>query len=382
MIQRIAELVALAPQRPSGSPGERRAQEHLSAQLQAAGLAPTWHAFTFRSSLYAYMALEFGLAALGLLLWLVSPWLAALVHGATLISWLGHATRRYPPFTRWLLPRRSSSNLIATKPATAPLRQRLVLMAHADAAWTGWIFEPGIVRLGAGGRQMVQLSACMLGLVVLDVGWGLMGGGWAAWVLGVALSLPLAVAALMNLQVVLQREVVPGAADNLSGCVGATVLAEQLSSDLPDDVELIVVITGAEEAGTCGSMALVGHVDWEPERTVVLNLDGLTNGRPQLIREGEVLPVAPDLHLEALALSLAQELDMPLEPRLIAAGATDALALRLAGHRTLSLVCIDPDLGTPLHYHHRSDSPDNLDPGQLDQSVEFLLELARRVSKG
>jgi hypothetical protein len=45
----------------------------------------------------------------------------------------------------------------------------------------------------------------------------------------------------------------------------------------------------------------------------------------------------------------------------------------------IALVCIDPDIGAPRHYHHPTDTPDNLDMTQFVLSVDYIEAVVRRL---
>lgn len=58
----------------------------------------------------------------------------------------------------------------------------------------------------------------------------------------------------------------------------------------------------------------------------------------------------------------------------------DALVPFLAhGYDAIAIVCIDPALGAPRHYHHPDDTVENLDMDQLMRSIDFSEALARAI---
>jgi hypothetical protein len=142
----ITRIVDECPQRSPASPGESRAQQILRDEMADSGGIPEFLPCRFSTSLYAVIALHFGLAALAGLLQAVSPAIALTLHLLVAVSYFGDSQKRFFLLRR-LLPWRQSQNLMVTFPARKPLRRRIVLLAHADAAPTGWIFQSPLARL-------------------------------------------------------------------------------------------------------------------------------------------------------------------------------------------------------------------------------------------
>jgi len=393
-LERIRALEALGERRLAGTATEKAAQASLGADLEAAGFRLEWRPFRFSQSLYASLMLHFGLATLGTGVGLWRPWLGAAQHALVALSY-GLESMRRGLLLRSLLPNITSQNLLAVKPAKAALRRRLVLVSHADAAFTGLVFSPALIKLAAGQpppglgwfrKQLGLATATVAALAVLELIAAL--GLWIVptWLLG-ALSIPAALVFLLNLDVVLRDRVVPGAADNLSGCAACVELATRLEGRLPDDVELVIVISGSEEAGTGGALRLAEAMDrsreWSPAETIVLGLDGLTNGALHFLEEGELwrLPVPPALEAAVRDTSAEHPAQPAVSRFVIPAGATDALPFLVRGFPAVTLTCIDPGVGSARHYHHPTDTSSNLDVTQLAASIDFAERLIVRLAK-
>lgn len=393
-IDRIRALEALGTRRLAGTPTEKAAQASLGEALAALGFRLEWRPFRFSQSLYASLLLHFGLATLGTGVGFWRPWLGAALHALVALSY-GLESMRRGLLLRSVFPRITSQNLLAVKPAKSALRRRVVLVAHADAAFTGLMFNPALIKLSASQpprglgwfrKQLGLATAAVAMLAVLEALAAL--GVWSApgLLLG-ALSLPPTVVFLLNVDVVLRNRIVPGAADNLSGCVACVELGARLEGRLPDDVELVIVISGSEEAGTGGALRLAEAMDrtgeWTPADTIVLGLDGLTNGALRYLEEGELwrLPVAPALEA-ALRDTNAELPDQPPVTRfVIPAGASDVLPFRVRGFPAVTLTCIDPAVGSARNYHHPTDTSTNVDVVQLGASIDFAERLIVRLAK-
>lgn len=390
-LDRLRELEELGPRRLTGTETERRAQELLAGELESLGFRTEWRAFRFSQSIYAALMVHFGLAVLGTVLARWSLAAAALVHTFVVLSYTLESTRR-GLLLRSLFPQIHSQNLLATLPARASRRLRLVLLAHVDAAYTGILFSPALIKvatkqpprgLGWFKKQLGLALAALCVAIVLEA-LGALGVLSAPWWLLAALTVPAFLTFVVNVDVVARDQVVPGAADNLSGCTGAAELAHRLVGTLPDDVELVVVYTGAEEAGTGGALRLAQQIvrsgEWSPADTVVLGLDTLSNGALCYLEEGELWPIAVPADLEAAIMATNAEVQGGgAHKYVIPTGATDVLPFLVRGFRAATLTCIDPVIGAPRHYHHPTDTWSNVDPAQLDASIDYAERLIRRL---
>lgn len=395
MMRLIEDIVRECPRRLATSDDERRAQEMLERMLQERGLHTHTEGFRFNESLYANIALHFGLGALGNLVGQFSPGVSALMSGIVSSSYWADSTRRGYALRR-LLPWKDSQNLIATSPAkTGDPRLRVVMIAHADAAFTGMIFNPEIMKRALQSPLPDNLRFLDRIMEVATVSQGLLAAVDAVRALSkrrasddillrTILATPGLLVALANFEVVLRNEVVPGANDNLSGCAALPVLASRLLPDQPDDVEYVFVVAGAEETSLGGSdaLAIAQAEHWDPENTIVLAVDTLSGGEIRFIeREGELKPLRIATRLRhCLQRAAATDArfrtvrgyDMPI-------GGTDALPFARRGYHAAAITCIDPEIGAPRNYHHPSDTPENLDAERLLESVDFIEAAAREI---
>ncbi|MCU0654381.1 MAG: M28 family metallopeptidase [Polyangiaceae bacterium] len=378
-------LAGLAPTRLTGTPDEERVQKAIAGRLERRGYQVSWHPFAFPPHIYGSLALHFGLALL--LAGLAGAWpLAAGVgHLIVAFSFFSEAVLRRHVL-RGLWPEVQSRNLLATLPAEGAPRRRIVLLAHVDSAFTGLMFHPPILKAIAKPppsflpflkKQLLLPLVCVLLLAAIE----LLQTGAPVW-LRVALCIPVALVFLLNAEVVLRNQVVPGAADNLSGCAAQIVLAEAWADEAPGDVEVVFAFTGAEEAGTGGAAHLARTMGWDPKITEVLVLDTLSNGELFVLEEGELfrVPIPPSLFQEARLAALDVGLPPP-EPYAVPAGATDALPFLVEGYRAMALTCLDREQHAPRNYHHPLDTADRVDPDQLRASTRLAAQLLRRLGR-
>ena len=383
----IRAIIDRCPRRQPGSTDEAQAHSMLSGVFEDLGLATSSRPFRYNDNLYANLALHFGLGTAGSFAFAVSPAAAMALHGTAGVSYLGDSTRRFMVLRR-LLRTRTCHNLLAHLPARGEPSLRVVLIAHADAAFTGALFDPRLVErlVGSGGSPAKKLLArpmrlatySQLALAGID-GLGMMMGParHLLWPAVAGLSVPGLLVFLLNLEIVLRDEIVPGANDNLSGSAGLVILANRLMASRPDDVEIVFVISGAEEAGTGGSRALACEMRdvWEPRNTVVLGVDGLSGGELSFFQEGDIfpLPIAPWLRqvVEETAAADPRFAD-EVAVHEMDVGATDAGPFQAAGYDAVCIGRVDRSLGSPRHYHHPTDTADNLDMDQMMDAIDYL----------
>ena len=394
MMDLIQQILETCPVRPPASAQEHQAQILLMEAFERLGLKTEMKPFRFNRSLYANLAVHFGVGLAGSALSGRRPVLSALLSTLAAGSYLADSTRK-AYLLRRLLPWRPSHNLLATLPAKGRPALRIVVIGHADAAYTGLLFHPQAIKRFTShampdsmkwmGRSLAVATWSQFGSAATALLRGALGApGRFLWPVSLALAVPAAIALATNLEIVLRNHTVPGANDNLTGAVATVELARRFAPKKPDDLELVFVVTGCEEAGTGGAMALAKamHREWEPFRTVIIALDSLSNGQLRVFGEGEVLSVpTPEWLLELVDQVAASDPGFGrVEPFQIPSGATDVLPFRARGYDGLSLGCVDPEFGSPAHYHHPSDNLENLDPEQLERSVDFTERLIEAIA--
>lgn len=390
----IHEICRDFPERRACSRDELGAQERLAEKLAALGVETRFERFRFNRNLYATIALHFGLALVGALVAPSVPILGALLLFVAGGSYWADASRN-GYFLRAFLPKGDTQNLVATiPPADGQRRLRIVLPAHVDAAFTGWVFDPNTVRRAGGGRsgerqpyfarglEVATDATFVLGLLALARVFGWVDGGW--WrIVEWALTIPLAISFLVNLDVVRRDQVVPGAADNLGGVAVCMALIERFVAAPVEGVELVFVFTGAEEAGTGGAWALQRQhaKEWNIEDTVIIGVDTPCNGELRWFEEGEMdrIPLKPWLENVLRKVAAEDERFHRVRPFQIPVGASDAMPFVAQGYPGVTIGCTDVEYGAPRHYHHPNDRPENVDPAELALAMDFVEATVRAV---
>jgi hypothetical protein len=386
----ISKICREAPSRQPCSQGERHAHALMKREFERLGLPTRVHEFTFNDNLYANLLLHFGLGNLGTLISPVAPALALALHLGAATSYWAESTRR-AYLLRRLFRWKPSRNVLGVLPATTSRPAlRVVLLAHVDAAFTGWLFEPSAIHRFTANMPRA-LKFLEHGLTAATYGNFALAGADLLRVLFGPLTLPLRpvehllnlpglIATILNLQVVLKGQIVPGANDDLSGVAALPVLAQRLAATKRPEVEVVLVAVGCEETSLGGADALVrdmGHV-WSRDDTVFLALDGITNGDLRWLKdEGEIVPrPTPAWIKDTLAQVAASEARFQgVTGFTVPVGGSDIGAVLAHGWDGVCLACVDPSIGAPRHYHLPTDTPENLDLDQLMASIDFAEKL-------
>ncbi len=386
----IRQLVEQCPRRLPTTASEKKAQEIVADKLVRLGLEIRWQPFAFSRSLYANLALHFLLGALGTAVAALSAWAGLFLHLIAAVSYLADGERFY--LLRRVLGFAPSQNLIAVAPAKKQPQRRLVLIGHADAAFTGYIFRPELARRvarrplpGILGRPLALAVLALLALAGIDLLQLIaVNLSWKFWLLAAGLTVLPLIAGLFSLEVVLRDEAVPGANDNLSGAAALPALAGRLVPAKPDDLELVFVLAGCEEASMGGSDALarVASREWDPRRTAVLAIDTIGRGELRYLEfEGELIKrYVPGWLAGVLESSASSDPRFAgLRPMQPPVGGTDAQPFLVRGFPAAGITCIEPELGTSLHYHLPDDRPEYLIPEQLARSLDFVESVCRAL---
>ena len=389
----IEELCSFEGRWP-GTDAERRAANRLAERLREAGrkaaVEPTYvhPEYSLVIAAHALLALAGSLLALA-----VAPLGFALVLLSAASLYLDLNTRLY--LIRALFFRRASQNVVS--PGSNPSAPaRLILCAHYDAAKTGLAFGPRTVRLL---RRLPEGARVLLGPIrivfwgaivpLLAVSGARLAGVDAEW-LGLVQLLPsvvLLIAITLLVDIALS-DVVPGACDNGSGVATVFSVAGALDREPPANLDIWVLLPGAEECICEGMRAyLRAHrTELDPESTFLVNVDTVGFGSPRYeISEGLILSQPMDRRLVELAEAIATA-DREGGGELDLAGVrhslqSDALPAQAAGLRSIAIAAAEDGVIVPPNYHTHADTADELDEDAMSRAVEFTLELVRQIDR-
>ena len=336
--------------RDSAGEGERRSAQIVARRLEEVGAADVRiEPFRFQPSWGPRHSIHFaaGMAA------------AALGSRTLALAALASFDAEYSGRSQWLarwLPKGDGANVVARVPAAGGARRTLVLVAHHDAAQTGFVWRN---RWLAGPDWMPRAVGQELGFLLAAA------RAPGARLAGAAL---LALATATSLDVA-RSPTVPGASDNATGVAAVIALVDDLAARPLPETEVIALVCGAEESGMGGMRAWLDSVALDPRATLVLGVDTLGAGEPAVLTaEGPPLPVR--YRPEDVAL-----VDPGVRRFRLGAWTDPALAV-LAGLPAISLVSLCGDGFT--NYHVPTDTPDRVDWDSVTACVDVALTTARR----
>lgn len=381
MIDQLCSFEGRGP----GTDAERRAANMLAGRLRAAGRRAEVEPIYVQPQ-YAVVHLIHALLAIGGSLLAVSQPAAgfALVLLTATSMYLDLNTRFY--LVRRLLFRRASQNVVSPGSNTAA-RMRLVLVAHYDAARTGFIFGKRGLGLAKAlsPRMRVLLGpwrvvfwggvAALLPIIGLR-----MAGLDAQWVSILQLfPTVLLIVAVFLLADIALSDTVPGAYDNASGVAAVLSAAQRLDAGAAPNLDVWVVLPGSEEALGQGMREFVrSHkAELDPETTVIVNVDSVSYGDIAYeTAEGPVITTPFDSELVELCDALAaaggpEHRPTPLRSPLL----TDALPAAIRGMRAITITGVHEGLPAPW-YHTHDDVPSRTDDVALERATEFVVALA------
>jgi hypothetical protein len=386
----IRELCSFEGRGP-GTDAERRAANMLAGRLRRIGRPAQVEPF-FAHPQYAIVHLIHAVMGVaGSILATVQPAAGfSLVFLAAISTYLDLNTRFY--LVRSLLFHRVSQNVVS--PGNRPdAPATLVLVAHYDAARTGYIFSkaskrirrlPERVRLGLGPFRLFF----WLGLApLLPIIGARMAGVDATWLSAIQAipTIVLIVAAFLLIDIALS-EIVPGAYDNASGVAAVLSAAEELTVTPPENLDVWVVLAGSEESLCEGmrSYTRARRKEIDRETTAFVNVDSVSYGQVAYeISQGAVISLPHDRQLIELceALAAAQPpgdgRPRPIRYPLL----DDALPPRVRRLRSITVRTTDPDGNLAPWYHTHDDVPDRVDPDALNRATEFVVALARLIDR-
>ena len=382
----IRELCSIEGRGP-GTDAERRASEVLAGRLRESGRRTEIEPFFCHPQYAIVHLIHAAIGIAGSLLANVQPAVGfALVLLAAVSTYLDVNTRLY--LVRSLLFRRVSQNVVS--PGSRPeAPARLVLVAHYDAARTGYLFSqasnrirrlPERVRLALGPFRVFFWAGLAPLLPIVGARMAGLDATWLSAIQAIP-TIVLIVAAFLLIDIALS-DIVPGAYDNASGVAAVLSAADELTANPPENLDVWVLLAGSEESFCEGSRAFVrAHRRQLDRAATFLNVDSVSHGQTAYeISQGAVISLNHDPQLielcQALSSAGAGEA-LPIRHPLM----DDALPPRLRRMRSITIRTTDPDGNLAPWYHTEADVPERVDAAALRRATDFVVALARLIDR-
>ncbi|WP_262695349.1 M28 family metallopeptidase [Kordiimonas aquimaris] len=301
------------------------------------------------------------------------PDIMMMLGALAFVSWFLFFDWRRSPII-WWGANRTTANLVASKGQGKNL---FILMAHIDSAPASFAYRANQVPHF---RFALFASTCVIALgVVFPL--------FASFGLNVNGAFISFGAALIALQLLLASMdfwrfgYTPGANDNLSGVAAATAAASRLWRRMPEDSEVRLVITTAEEAGMLGSQHYlnVHKNELKARKTYLVNIDtvGCENLR-FVTKSGGFTPVNYQnalTHVADRVCRINQDFER-VTPAHHHVGDFDSVWFARAGIPSVTLASYD-DYGHMTGIHTPEDTIEKVDTNTMILAARFAEAIVR-----
>ena len=385
LLRSVIEELAPIARLPTSS-GERFAAHLIRRRLQDLGCrAAVEEVPAYGSYAWPIGLLNAGAVASGLAGGRGYRAVGAIGGGLAALGIVDDITGRWLVGRKLFMRRRTAYNVVADV-GDPEAHCVLCVLAHHDAAPSGWVFHPGIEEwLIEHHPDLIDRMTSNPPLWWLVISGPVLVSLGAAirnrWLLGTGLTIALgSLAAMADIG---RRPAVPGANDNLSGVAALVAVATALREHPLPGLRVILVSAGAEEALQEGIRAFARrHFPGLPNQsTYFVNLDTIGSGRLVLLEgEGPVRMHYYDAPFKNLVAGCAAAAGIPLVRGLRSRNSTDGVVPSKHGYPTATLVSVDDHKRIP-NYHRYTDIPENVNYGSVLPAARLVEMVARTLAR-
>lgn len=363
--------------RPAGSESEKNAQSYMLSELEK--YCDTAKAESFNCSDKAYaLSVAFGAALLIISAALFSLGLAVASLAVAVIAAvvLVFETALKKPVTDIFFPKKTSGNVIGVRNAEEKAERRIILSGHTDSSYE-YTYN---YRGGKGIKALIMFALGFDTVLFLAANiaymffYGVIGQNvWGADIniafkiaaVATYVTVPFLITALFFVST---KNPIMGANTDLTGVFISMAVSKFLSdNDIRfRNTEVVVLCSGAKEAGLCGAKAFVKeHKEFFENdcETVFVGFDS--------IKELEYLSIGVnDENVGGLIAEAVKENGLEAKNDKIASF-TDAAVMNKAGMKAAVVTAINENAN---YYHTRLDKEDNISLGAVEAGVKTALE--------
>lgn len=298
----------------------------------------------------------------------------ALFGGSYLLNMLGY---RSPMM--WFYAPKVTANLVAEKSTGSSICPLVIITAHLDSGPCSVMHRPQALPYY---RLITMLKIGFVAVSLIFPLWAVMAVAVPLW-LTTVFALVLGLIPLIASVDYILHGYSAGASDNLSGVAAACESACRLFRDMPDDCEIRLLLTSAQEVGMLGAQHyLDSHIEELHSRPVTLiNIDRVGSGQLSYVVEaGNCLKYDYRSLLSETAYQVSKEQTdyEGIRATVPLMADYDALWFARAGIPTLTLTAVDLG-GLPSLIHTPKDRFPALDRRLIHQTVNYSEDIIRRL---
>ncbi len=386
-VEKITSIINNIGPRAPGSPEEYKAQQDMAEDLKKWSDEVSFEEFTVhRQAFMGFIPFTVIMGVTGIVMYLLCMPLKGFGFGFLGLIPLVLEFGMYRQFIDKLFPGHPSHNVLAVRKPSGETKKRIYFVGHSDSQYE-WTLN---YKLGGNGMKAILIPA-VVGFIVSII------ANFVMWVtslatndseilshslffkiVGVALIafIPFTLAFLFFQN---PFKSVPGASDNLSGCLTAMNVLKSLDdADIRfENTEVRVLLTGSEEAGLRGAKAFVKAHNKELKEmdTVVIAVDTMRDLKDMAIYDRDLSgTVKHNGQVKGMLREAAKNCGMDLPFASVYIGASDAAAFTQGKIKSTGFAAMDPT--PPRYYHTRLDNLDTLEPETIKVGTEILVEAA------
>lgn len=381
----IKKVITTFGKRAPGSEGETKAQEYLAEELGNYADNVKTEKFTLHPQAFMgwiYFEILFMLGAIACLWFNIN--VAAILITITGVLLLVYQLLLYIHVTAPIFPKKTSTNVFASKKPKGEIKRRIIFCGHTDAApeW-GYLHLGGTVLFEV--QLLASLSTIIFVIVMAIAGMLVNGFDVMALTAPTPFRTALIVCTAYCVPVILSLlyfsnpfRIVDGANDNLTACYTAMSVLKTLKEEniTLQNTEVCALMAGSEEAGLRGAMAFAkAHKEeFSDVETIVVVMETLREPEHLSIYTKDlngIIKTDPDV-AKLVQTAGEEAIGRKIKYATVTMGATDSAAFAIAGMKSTCLAALNHQLQP--YYHTRKDTYDNLSKECLGLAYKTVMK--------